>query len=265
VLNLDEALAHASTADEMMDATTRRIGDFFGVTHACCVEFDDAVETAIVRADWRRNENDPSRAGTYRVADFMSEESRRTIAAGQPMIVDDVASDPRVAGAVDSHRALDIGSYVIAPYVSDGLPRCALVLYRSNAYKWRRDEVSLLRELTGRVWTRIEQARAEDALRRSEAEFRQLANSVPQIVWVTGGDGTLRYLNDRWYAFSGLALEETADRDGMMAVVHPDDHDRMFIQWETALATRRAFEVEARMRGRDGAYCWFLVRSQPFT
>jgi PAS domain S-box-containing protein len=264
VLDLDEALAHVSTADEMMDAATQRIGDFFGVTHACCVEFDDAVETASVCADWRRNETDPSYAGTYRVADFMSEESRRAIAAGRPMIVDDVASDPRVAGAVDGHRALDIGSCVIAPYVSDGLPRCALVLYRSNACRWRRDEVNLLRELTARVWTRIEQARAEDALRRSESEFRQLANSVPQIVWVTSGDGRLRYLNDQWYAFSGLTLEETDDRAGLMDVIHPDDHERLFKQWETALATRRAFEVEARMRGRDGIYRWFLVRSQPF-
>jgi PAS domain S-box-containing protein len=264
VLDLDEALAQVSTAEEMMDAATRRIGDFFGVAHACCVEFDDAVETASVRADWRRNENDPSYAGTYQVTDFMSEDSRRTIAAGRPMIVDDVASDPRVAASVDHHRTLNIGSYVVAPFVSEGLPRCALVLYRSNAYRWRRDEVNLLRELTARVWTRIEQARAEDALRRSEADFRQLANSVPQIVWVTGGDGTLRYLNDRWYAFSGLSMEETDDREGLMGVVHPDDHERMFTQWETALATRRAFEVEVRMRGRDGVYRWFLVRSQPF-
>jgi PAS domain S-box-containing protein len=265
VVDLDEALTHVSTADAMMDAATRRIGDFFGVAHACCVEFDAAVETANIRADWRRSDDDPSYAGTYRVADFMSDESRRAIAVGRPMIVDDVASDFRVASALESHRALKIGSYVIAPYVSDKLLRCALVLYRSNAYRWRRDEVNLLRELTARVWTRIERARAEDASRRSEAEFRQLANSVPQIVWVTDGAGTLRYVNDRWHEFSGLTLKETAERDGLMGVIHPDDHDLVFRQWETALATKRAFEVEARMLGRDGLFRWFLVRSQPFS
>jgi PAS domain S-box-containing protein len=264
VLDLDDALARVSTAEEMMDIATRRVGDHFGVAHACCIEFDAAVEIASVRADWRQNDNDPSYAGSHRVADFMTEESRRAVAAGRPMIVDDVASDPRVAGAVDRHRAMAIESYVVAPYVVDGLPRCALVLYRSNPYRWRRDEVNLLRELTARVWTRIEQARAEDALRRSEAEFRQLANSMPQIVWVTDGDGKLLYLNDRWYEFSGLTLEETAAREGLMSVVHGDDSERMLKQWETALATRRAFEVEVRMRARDGFYEWFLVRSQPF-
>jgi PAS domain-containing protein len=49
-----------------------------------------------------------------------------------------------------------------------------------------------------------QQKRVEDALLASEAWFRQLTDSMPQIVWTASADGYVDYYNERWYAFSGL-------------------------------------------------------------
>ncbi len=52
--------------------------------------------------------------------------------------------------------------------------------------------------------------RAEDALRASEVEFRTLAESMPQIVWITRADGWNLYCNQQWMDYTGMTLEESS-------------------------------------------------------
>jgi PAS domain S-box-containing protein len=110
-----------------------------------------------------------------------------------------------------------------------------------------------------------ERIRGAEELRQSEAEFRLLANTVPQIVWTNDAQGQIIYVNDQWREFSGLTLAETADPEAVQQVIHPDDRHRAFAQWETALQTGASYQVEARMRqAQTGLYHWFLVRNEPF-
>ena len=51
--------------------------------------------------------------------------------------------------------------------------------------------------------------RAEEALRKSEQEFRALAEAVPQIVWATRPDGWNIYFNQQWVDYTGLTLDES--------------------------------------------------------
>jgi PAS domain S-box-containing protein len=105
--------------------------------------------------------------------------------------------------------------------------------------------------------------RAEEALRESEANFRQLAEAVPQFVWVTETDGSLSYVNEQWLEFSGLTFEQTNDPQLIADVFHPGDVERLAMEWEKAFATGKVLEIELRMRNRQGEYRWFLTRSRP--
>ncbi len=64
--------------------------------------------------------------------------------------------------------------------------------------------------------------KAEEALRKSEEEFRSLAESMPQIVWVTRKDGWNIYFNQQWVDYTGLTLEESYGH-GWNIPFHPDD------------------------------------------
>jgi formate hydrogenlyase transcriptional activator len=46
-------------------------------------------------------------------------------------------------------------------------------------------------------------------------------------------------------------------------VVHPDDIDRFIALREQSFSAGTLFETEARVRGKDGQYRWFLVRIKP--
>jgi PAS domain S-box-containing protein len=107
-----------------------------------------------------------------------------------------------------------------------------------------------------------EHKRAEEALRESEARFRQLADAMPQIVWVARPDGYTYYCNRRWYDYTGLTREETIGF-GWAGRLHPEDHQRSLDCWNQAVRTGEPYEIDYRIRAADGSYRWFLGRALP--
>lgn len=103
---------------------------------------------------------------------------------------------------------------------------------------------------------------AELRLKESEARFRQIADTMPQFVWVTRPDGFHEYYNQRWYDFIGRTQEE-CEGDGWNAPLHPDDRERSMERWNRSLQTGEPYEIEYRFRSKSGEYRWFLGRALP--
>ena len=102
-----------------------------------------------------------------------------------------------------------------------------------------------------------------DTLPHGEAEFRQLAEALPQLVWVAAPDGTLYYFNARCHEYSGLSTEELSE-GGWVRLLHPDDHLTTLDRWQYSVRTGAPYETEFRLRrGSDGTYRWFLTRAVP--
>lgn len=106
-----------------------------------------------------------------------------------------------------------------------------------------------------------ESRRATAALRASEAEFRTLAEAMPQIVWTAQADGWNIYLNQQWSAYTGLTLDES--QHGWSQPFHPDDRDNAVQAWQHAIETAGTYSIESRLRRVDGAYRWWLIRAVP--
>ncbi|MFO7667812.1 MAG: PAS domain S-box protein [Desulfobacterales bacterium] len=104
--------------------------------------------------------------------------------------------------------------------------------------------------------------RAEEELREGEEEFRSLAESMPQIVWVTRKDGWNIYFNQQWVDYTGLTLEESYGH-GWNIPFHPDDRQRAWSAWENATKNNGIYSLECRLRRADGVYLWWLVRGVP--
>jgi len=104
--------------------------------------------------------------------------------------------------------------------------------------------------------------RDERALVASQARFRSLAESMPQIVWVAGPDGQIDYFNERWHQFTGLTLAESRAL-GWIQALHEEDKQRAEQHWHESIAIAKPYEIENRFRRRDGVYRWFLGRALP--
>ncbi|MEO6573131.1 MAG: PAS domain-containing protein, partial [Polyangiaceae bacterium] len=86
------------------------------------------------------------------------------------------------------------------------------------------------------------------------AEYR-LLDSLPQLVWTTLPDGTSDYFSARWREYTGMDVGENRTA---WTLVHPDDAARCASSWQASFATGNPYEIEYRLRRKDGTYRWHL-------
>ncbi len=104
---------------------------------------------------------------------------------------------------------------------------------------------------------------AAQALRDSEARFRQLADSMPQIVWTARPDGYVDYYNERWYEFTGFDRSTKGD-ESWMPLIFPDDIPVIRDVWSAALRNGDMYELEFRYWDRrETKWRWFIGRALP--
>lgn len=107
-----------------------------------------------------------------------------------------------------------------------------------------------------------EQVVARKRAEHDEAEFRDLANSMPQIVWTAMSDGMLDYFNQVWFDYSGSTQSDNAF-NGWTNKVHPEDLELTVKRWQDSITSGQIYENEFRLRAANGSYRWFVARAVP--
>lgn len=101
------------------------------------------------------------------------------------------------------------------------------------------------------------------ALPLTSTEYRLLVEHSPVMIWRSGLDAQCDYFSESWLAFTGRALEQEMG-NGWVEGVHRDDVDRCVSHYLDHFGRREPFEMEYRLRRRDGVYRWILDRGAPF-
>ena len=104
---------------------------------------------------------------------------------------------------------------------------------------------------------------AEEKIRQSETELRQLVDAIPQQVFVFSPDWSPLFANQQERDYTGLSSEEARSKDAVARVFHPEDLKRLEALRERGSLESAPFELEARIKGKDGQYRWFLIRDNP--
>ena len=100
------------------------------------------------------------------------------------------------------------------------------------------------------------------ALRKSEAQFRTLAEAMPNHVWAARPDGYIDWFNSGVYGYSGAAPGEL-DGAAWGSFVHPDDLPGTGVRWAASVSSGETYEAEFRLRRADGVYRWHIARAVP--
>jgi len=98
------------------------------------------------------------------------------------------------------------------------------------------------------------------AMIKSELEFEQLANHIPQLAWMADREGRLYWYNNRWFDYTGTALENMQGW-GWKAVHHPDHVERVVERFQSCLSSGEDWEDTFPLKGVDGTYRWFFSRA----
>jgi formate hydrogenlyase transcriptional activator len=140
---------------------------------------------------------------------------------------------------------------------------------KDGTYRWHLQQAVVLRDAAGEVLKFIgtttdidDQKRAEEKIRQSEKEARQLLDLSPLHITLLGPDGVRLYTNRVSLDYYGVTLEEWKNAD-LWQVLHPQDAEIVTKDLPEKLQRGSPFEYEARLQRKDGQYRWFHYRLSP--
>jgi two-component system CheB/CheR fusion protein len=105
-----------------------------------------------------------------------------------------------------------------------------------------------------------ERKKIVERLKASEAEFRQIADSLPAKITNADARGNAYYFNKAWVDYTGYSFAELQN-GGWMKAFHPDSIENVAKCWAEAVATNSDFEMEIRLLEKSGDYKWHLNRA----
>ena len=107
-----------------------------------------------------------------------------------------------------------------------------------------------------------ERKRAEEALRASEARFREFADTAPAMLFITEPDGRCSFISRGWHEFTGQT-DEDALGFGWTNALHADDADVVRDTFLEMNARHEPFSMDHRIRRADGEYRWAIASARP--
>lgn len=105
-----------------------------------------------------------------------------------------------------------------------------------------------------------EQTKSERTLKESEERFRSLAQTLPQLIWMTDAEGNQEFVSSRWQEYSGIELIGEKE---WREIVHPEDYDNINAAWTHSLSTGYTYTCSVRLKSKHSEYRWHVVKGEP--
>ena len=173
---------------------------------------------------------------------------------------------PTEAPAHDPMLGIPVRSIVVAPVISHDRAFGTLTLLRTTtAVPFDTQDVRVVEEIARRTATAVELIRVTEFARaeviKRDERFHQIADAIPQLMYTTDEEGAVDWVNAGWVEYSGLGVDATLGRGGLLRIVHVDDVEAVRKAWNVARDAEEPFQCEFRIRAADGTYRWFLGRA----
>lgn len=245
---LAQATSGSSNSDEILAISTRLTAQHLGLSNCAYADMDDDQDGFTIRGNWHAP-GSPSIVGHYRLADFGTL-AVRELGAARPLIINDnlVEIAPEEA---EAFQAIGIAATICMPLVKAGRLVALMAIHDRVPHRWSEYELTVIQEVTERSWAHVERVRSEAELRASNERFRAAIRAIQGVLWTNDADGRMVGEQPGWQALTGQSYEEYQGY-GWAEAVHPEDAQPTIAAWNEAVAGRRAFVFQHRIRRSDG-------------
>ncbi len=179
LLKLSDVLRPLQDAVQIQQAAIELLGEQLAVNRAGYYEVGADQDTFFLTAKWERGA--PPLPQHMLISDF-GDEIGNGYRAGRTMVARDTEQDAASELNLAAARELQIRSWIGVPLVKEGRWFAAMGVHSLSPRNWTPAEIRLVEEVAERTWAAIERARAEAALRDSEAQLRELNDSLESRV-----------------------------------------------------------------------------------
>lgn len=263
LLHFSDQLREIASPREIIHAAAALLGTQLGAARVGYSELDRDGVHFFIEDDWCAG-GVPSLAGRYRL-DQYGVEFASDYHAGKIVIVENFDTDPRIAGRPEAHAhlALGIKAQLAVPLIKAGHLLALLFVHSAQPRHWSEDDVALVRAVAERTWSALERARAEQALRISEARFRTALEIGTVGAIYFDMEGTLVDANDAFLRMGGYHREEVLTRQLTWRALTPDE---FIARSEQAFAELKAHgqttPYEKQYIRKDGSRWWALFAAK---
>ncbi|AFZ21291.1 PAS domain-containing protein [Allocoleopsis franciscana] len=261
LIELNDAIRAIQDSQEIIWQVVRDTGQHFQVTRCTYGEIDATQEYVIVDRDYCNGVI--SVVGRHQMDSF-GRELIAELKQGKTIVVDDVDTDPRTAGSgAATFDAIQTKSLLCVPLVKAGRFVALLVLHHISPRHWTKEEVVLMERIAQKTWLAVERSRTEAELRESEARL-QLALRVGRMgTWDWDMQTHASLWSEGHFTVLGLQPNECEPSYEIWASrVHPDDLAEVEAKLQQALADKKEFHDEYRLRWSDGSIHWVEARGK---
>jgi len=169
--------------------------------------------------------------------------------------------------ADDRQRVLDLLAHTVA--TGEPLHAEYRLLTDDGQIRWVRDEAVVIRRepprrgyLQGVLLDITAHKEAEEALRRSEAQYRRIVDTAEEGVWIVDARGITTFVNRKMAELLGYTVEELCGAP-MAAFRAQDEETRAARRERGAPGTTHFFDTDVQYRRKDGSTMWAIVSSRP--
>lgn len=257
---LGDRLAQLGDPARIRTAAQAALGEHLGADRCFFVEIDPDGTGGHIAGDWHRP-GLADLAGHHRLAQYGSPELREKITRPQ-FSINDVTEHPATRGNHAEFERLHIRSLLTSAFWQDGRWIYSLAVTTREPRLWAAQELDLIENVAARVGPILEQARARQALQRSERTYRAIGESIDYGIWVCDPEGRNIYASDSFLKLTGLTQQQCSDI-GWTSILHPDDVASTIVAWKECVRQGGVWEREHRVKGVDGRWHPVLARGVP--
>ncbi|MCH5598847.1 PAS domain S-box protein [Niabella ginsengisoli] len=256
---ISQDLVEMSKPEDTLEVVGAKIGTHFNIARSMFVEIHENEEKAMVR-DWHRTDLTGIH-GEVLLSQFIDERYLKKCRAGETIIITDVHHSPLVDGP-QVEKIFGVTSFINIPIVKEGKWVFTMGIYDVLPRKWHNEEIELLEELTARIWTRLERAHAEEALRRSEENYRVIVNQSIAGILKMDVQGRVIFSNERFCEMLGYDCPTLLQMD-INDIVYEKDQERNTDAFMQLVSAGKAYEIEKRLLHKDGSIIWVNNQVSP--